>query len=124
MKVLICKHCHKVVLVLNDVGPTPICCGEKMVELNANTTDAALEKHVPSVTVNGNNVHVQVGDVIHPMLPEHYIEFIALETTKGVSVHYLKPGDTPTTDFTLSENETAIAVYELCNLHGLWKKEL
>ena len=56
------------------------------------------------------------------MLEEHYIMFIAVETENGFVVKYLKPNEEPKASFVL--NEKAIAVYEYCNLHGLWKKEL
>ncbi|MBF1343397.1 MAG: desulfoferrodoxin, partial [Megasphaera micronuciformis] len=54
------------------------CPGMK--ELVANTTDAAQEKHVPVVTRENGKVHVQIGSVEHPMLEEHHIEWIALES--------------------------------------------
>jgi superoxide reductase len=90
--------------------------------LKANTVDAALEKHVPSVSINNNVLDVVVGSVVHPMLENHYIEFIAVETESGFMVKYLKPNEEPKASFVL--NDKAIAVYEYCNLHGLWKKEL
>ena len=46
---------------------------ENLKNLKANTTDAAVEKHVPVVTQDGNKVSVAVSSVEHPMLPEHYI---------------------------------------------------
>ena len=52
-------------------------------ELNANHTDGAFEKHVPVIEINGNQVHVSVGSVAHPMLEEHYITAIYLETKRG-----------------------------------------
>ncbi len=124
MKVYVCRICKKEILILKDSMPTPVCCGLDMDLLIPNTSDGAGEKHVPSVKIEGNVVTATIGEVIHPSIEAHYIEFIALETDKGVTVHYLKPGDVPQTTFTLSEGEKPIAVYELCNLHGLWKKEL
>ena len=90
-----------------------------MKELVPNTTDAAQEKHVPVVTRENNRITVTVGSVEHPMTPEHYIEFIVLETANGFRVANLNPGDKPSVDF--YEDEPVIAVYEYCNLHGLWK---
>lgn len=97
--------------------------GEPQVELTANTEDAAVEKHVPAVTVDGDTVSVVVGDVEHPMLDAHYIQFIYLETDKGVQMKMLSPGEAPKAVFEL-DGAVPVAVYELCNLHGLWKKEL
>ena len=92
--------------------------------LTANTTDAAVEKHVPEVTQDGSRLLVKVGSVEHPMLDAHYIMFIALETCCGLQQKVLAPGEKPEAEFILAEGEKALAVYEFCNLHGLWKKEL
>jgi len=81
-------------------------------ELTANTVDAAQEKHVPVITINGDKVHVAVGSVEHPSLPAHYIEFILLETTTGIHTKWLKLGDKPDAEFTLVEGESVIAAYE------------
>ena len=88
-------------------------------ELTANTVDAAFEKHVPVIEQNGDTVTVKVGSVEHPSIPEHYIEWILLETEMGFQIHYLKPGMKPEAAFKV--NEKVVAAYEYCNLHGLWK---
>ena len=122
-KFLICKKCGNLVGLIHDSGVRPVCCGEEMTELTANTTDAALEKHVPVIAADGNTVTVTVGSVEHPMLDAHYIQFIILETNQGYQKKDLKPGDAPVAKFALSDGETAVAAYEYCNLHGLWKAE-
>ena len=91
--------------------------------IEPNTTDAAGEKHVPVIDVNGQEVTVTVGEVAHPMMDAHYITFIALETDKGAIVRQLKPGSEPKAVFTVGADEKVIAAYEYCNLHGLWKAE-
>ena len=88
-------------------------------ELIPNTTDAAGEKHVPVVTISGDEVKVAVGSVEHPSLEAHYIEFIALQTTGGMQMKWLKPGMKPEAVFRTTEQ--VVAAYEYCNLHGLWK---
>ena len=90
-------------------------------ELTANTTDGAYEKHVPVFEQIGNQVNVTVGSVEHPMLDVHYIEWIALETKKGAQFKKLAPGEAPKASFLLTEDDELVAVYEYCNLHGLWK---
>lgn len=119
-----CMHCGSVVAKLNEVGPLPVCCGEPMKELKAGVVEASLEKHIPVATVNGNVVDVVVGAVIHPMEEKHFIEWIYLETEKGGSFAFLKPGEEPKARFALLEGEKPLAVYAYCNLHGLWKSEL
>ena len=91
-------------------------------ELIANTVDAALEKHVPVITVDGETVKVAVGSVEHPSLPAHYIEFIVLVTETGMQMRWLKPGDKPEATFKVTDKP--VAAYEYCNLHGLWKAEV
>ena len=123
MKFFRCDHCGNFVGVINDAGVPMMCCGQKMTEVVAGTTDAAFEKHVPVVTVDGNIVKAVVGSVEHPMIEEHYIEWIALETEKGVQRKTLKAGDAPAAEFALTADDKVVAAYAYCNLHGLWKSE-
>ncbi len=119
-----CMHCGSVVVKLNDIGCAPSCCGEPMKELKAGTVDAAVEKHVPVVHEEGNKVYVQVGSVIHPMDPDHYIEWIYLLTDKGGQFRFLKPGVEPKAIFTLGDKEVVLEVLAYCNKHGLWAADL
>lgn len=91
--------------------------------LTTNTTDGAHEKHVPVVKVEGTKVNVVVGEVKHPMLENHYIEAIIVETNKHTHIKELHPGDSPEFSFTLEEDEKLVKVLEYCNLHGLWGVE-
>ena len=113
-----CRHCGNLVAVVEDAGPVPVCCGEPMELLVAGAKDAAAEKHVPDVTREGNVLRVRVGSVEHPMVPEHYIEWIALEAEGRLEVHYLQPGMKPATFF--AGGSKTGTVYAYCNLHGLW----
>ena len=115
MKVYKCDKCSKTLLSKEAV----VLAG--WTELVAGSTDAAQEKHVPVVTKNGNVVKVDVGSVAHPMTQEHWIEWVAVETANGFKVQYLKAGDAPVYEFTLSADEEVVGVYAYCNLHGLWK---
>ncbi len=120
-----CDGCGNFVTFLGEkTACTPKCCGSTMTELVPNTTDAAQEKHVPVVAVEGNIVTVCVGSVAHPMLEEHSIQFVILETTAGYQKRDLAPGQEPKAVFALAEGEKAVAAYEYCNLHGLWKAEI
>lgn len=124
MKVFKCAKCGNIVSYLNKDKCDVKCCGEAMVELVPNTSDGAGEKHVPVVNLDGNIVKVEVGSVEHPMLEAHYIQWIAIETTQGRQRKTLTPEDKPAAEFALVEGEKLLAVYEYCNLHGLWKTEL
>lgn len=123
-KFFICKTCGNLVSLLNEGGGTLVCCGKEMEELVPNTVDAAVEKHVPVVEVEGNKVTVKIGSVTHPMVDEHWIEWIYLETKEGVQRKCLKPGDEPKAVFVLNDGDEVVSAYEHCNLHGLWKKEI
>ena len=120
-----CENCGNFITFLGEkTSCTPKCCGETMTELVPNTTDAATEKHVPVVSVEGNKVTVKIGSVEHPMLENHFIQFIILETSQGFQKKDLKPGMKPEAVFMLAEGEEPKAAYEYCNLHGLWKADI
>ena len=121
MTIFKCEHCGNIIAYLKDSGVRVHCCGEEMKPLIPNTTDAAGEKHVPVIAVDGSTVTVTVGTVEHPMLDAHYIEWILLETKDGRQRKTLKPGEKPVAVFSLSAGDEVIAAYEYCNLHGLWK---
>ena len=124
MKYYVCEHCGNIVEAVKESGVPIVCCGQKMTELIPGTTDAAVEKHVPAVEVEGNVVKVKVGEVEHPMVPEHFIGWIAIKTNKGEQKKFLQAGEKPEAVFVLAEGEELIETYEYCNLHGLWKTEL
>ena len=113
-----CPICGNMVVQIKDGGGTLVCCGEEMKRLEPNTTDAVQEKHVPAIVKEDGRIKVTVGSVIHPSLPEHYIEWIALVTGDRIQLAYLEPGMVPKADF---EEVDHGDVYEFCNLHGLWK---
>ena len=114
-----CPVCGNIVEVLNAGAGELVCCGKPMILLKENTTDAAQEKHVPVVEKTTNGYHVRVGSVEHPMLNEHYIQWIELLTPKSVLRCELKPGCKP--EATFFPNEECLCAREYCNLHGLWK---
>ncbi len=116
-----CELCGNIIRHINDSGVRCVCCGEEMQALVPNTTDAAGEKHVPVIKTDGQKVEVSVGSVEHPMLDNHYIEWIVLETKYGRQVKPLNPGDKPVAEFIMTDGDEVIAAYEHCNLHGLWK---
>jgi len=114
-----CERCGNIVEVLHGAGGNLMCCGADMVLLVENTKEAVLEKHVPVVSKLEDGICVKVGSIEHPMLPEHFIEWIELHTPSKVYRKYLKPGDKPEAIFKIDEE--VILVREYCNLHGLWK---
>ena len=121
MKFYLCEHCGNIIAYVRSSGVPVFCCGQKMKELVPNTTDAAREKHVPVVSMNGDHVTVDIGSVPHPMIETHYIQWVALQTKQGNQRKALSPGDAPKVCFTLCEGDEVEAVDAYCNLHGLWK---
>ncbi|MGN0202992.1 MAG: desulfoferrodoxin family protein [Coprococcus sp.] len=120
-KFYICEHCGNIIAMVKPSGVPVMCCGQKMKEIIPGTTDAAVEKHVPVYEVKDNIVTVTVGSVTHPMLPEHFIEWISIQTKFGNQRKVLKPGEEPKACFALCEGDEVEAVYAYCNLHSLWK---
>lgn len=122
MKFFRCKECGKIIALVDGPEHCPTkCCGEKMEELVPNTQDGAHEKHIPVYEVKDNLVHVKVGEVAHPMMEAHYIQWILLVTNQGNQRKILKPGQAPEATFALLPGEEVLAVLEFCNLHGLYK---
>ncbi len=116
-----CNECQSIAM---EIVSGEHAGGKVFQELKANTTDASGEKHVPVVTEQGGKVQVKVGELEHPMLQEHYIMWIYLETEQGGQLRVLSPQDKPEAEFVLPEGDKAVAAYEYCNLHGLWKAEI
>ena len=121
MKFLRCKKCGQMAALLKASRCPVCCCGEPMGELVAGTTEASREKHIPVVEISDGKVFVTVGSALHPMLEEHYIEWIALSTNLGSQRKALTPGMEPKAVFALLPGEEVQAVYAYCNLHSLWK---
>jgi len=115
-----CEVCGNIVVLVNKGGGTLVCCDKEMTKLVPNTVDASKEKHVPYVTKENGKIKVAVGSVPHPMIPEHYIQWIAIAAGGRLEFKYLKPGEEPVAVFDGAESGTA---YEYCNLHGLWKAD-
>lgn len=120
MKFYKCTMCGNIIAYAEHPGCDVMCCGKPMEEIVPGITDAAVEKHVPVVSKDGDTVKVSVGSVYHPMLEEHYIKWVALETVSGVQFKTLKPGTDPVVSFSLLPGEEVVSCVAYCNLHGLW----
>jgi len=118
-KVYKCPGCGTLVEVVAD-GSCDLMCGDTPLEyLEPNTVDAAVEKHVPVVERTGQGIRVKVGSVAHPMLAEHWIQWIEVLADGRLCRAYLNPGDAPEAEFCLQAD--SVVVREYCNLHGLWE---
>ena len=122
-KFYVCEHCGNIIGMIHNSGVPMMCCGQKMTKLEAGVVEASHEKHIPVVTVEGNTVRVNVGSVTHPMSEEHHIAWIYLQTNRGGQRKCLDVTGAPEVTFALAD-ETPVAVYAYCNLHGLWKADI
>ncbi|NME95796.1 desulfoferrodoxin [Clostridium cochlearium] len=120
LQVYKCEVCGNIVEVVHKGAGQLVCCNQPMKLMNENTVDAAVEKHVPVIEKIDGGVRVKIGEVEHPMLEEHYIEWIEVLTEDKVYRKHLKPGEKPVAEFKLDEE--VVTAREYCNLHGLWKK--
>jgi len=114
-----CEICGNIVEVLHGGIGDLVCCGQNMVLQKENTTDAAQEKHVPVIEKTADGFKVKVGSVAHPMVPEHYIEWIEVIADGTAYRKFLNPGDAPEAEFVLDAAE--VIAREYCNVHGHWK---
>lgn len=115
-----CEVCGNLITIIKDTGTPISCCGKTMKEIVPNSVDAAKEKHVPVWHKDGNEIHVEIGSEPHPATPEHHIEWISIKTRNGIQLKHLKADEAPKACFALCDGDELEAVYELCNLHGLW----
>ena len=121
-KIYKCERCGNIVDVLHEGPGALVCCGVEMVLMEANSVDAANEKHVPIIEKTENGIIVKVGEVDHPMADEHYIEWIEVINGNYSQKKFLNPGDKPQAEFFVPFNENLVA-RSYCNLHGLWKSK-
>lgn len=118
MRFFKCIKCGKILPIADDADLAKK--SPDFVEVFVNTTEAAVEKHIPVVKVEGNIVKVSVGEVLHPMQDAHFIGWVMLQTKLGNQRRNLKPGEEPVVEFALVPGDEVIRVISYCNLHGLW----
>lgn len=121
MTIYKCPICGNIIYLAHGNKDLIKCCGVDMEEIIPNTVEAAVEKHIPVYEIEGDNIKVTIGEVVHPMLEEHYIMFIAQVYDNEVHIVNLKPGMSPVSTFKYVKGSK---LYAYCNIHGLWVKEV
>lgn len=116
-----CNVCGNMVEVVEAGQGILVCCGQPMQLMEENTSDGAVEKHVPVIEKTADGYKVTVGEVEHPMTEAHYIQWIELVTEDGVMRKNLTPSDKPVAEFKTDAKN--VYAREHCNLHGLWKSK-
>ncbi|MDR1484156.1 MAG: desulfoferrodoxin [Planctomycetaceae bacterium] len=119
-EIYVCELCGNIVEVVTKGGGKLTCCGKEMILKTENTVDAAKEKHIPVVAIDGDIATVQVGSVSHPMEDAHYITWIEIQQGDKFQRVQLKPNIDPKAVFKIDPNQPVVA-REYCNKHGLWK---
>jgi len=114
-----CEVCGNIVEMLHEGVGELVCCNQPMKLFEANTVDAAKEKHVPVMEKTTSCTKVKVGSVAHPMEEKHYIEWIEIIADGKAYRQFLNPGDAPEATFNIEAGN--VTVREYCNVHGLWK---
>ena len=121
MKLYKCSKCGQVLESINDLCDNITCCNTKMNEIKSFEVEGAKEKHIPVYEIKDGKMTITVGEVIHPMEEDHFIEFILYESGNTSFRCKLKPNDEPKCEFPFIGKGT---VYAYCNKHGLWKKDV
>jgi len=118
-----CELCGNVLELLRDGGSDLVCCNAAMQKLVENSVDASDKKHLPAVEKVEAGVKVKVGEVPHPMKNDHFIEWVEILAANGKTCRkFLPSGREPQVSFSCKEE--VVAARSLCNLHGLWQKEI
>ena len=116
-----CNVCGNIVEVAHTGVGQLVCCGQPMELLPEKTQDEGAEKHLPIIEETESGVVVKIGSVEHPMLPEHYIEWIEILFNDKVDRKFLTPLDKPEASFNVKPEKFIARCY--CSAHGLWKAE-
>jgi superoxide reductase len=115
-----CNVCGNIVEVLHAGVGELVCCNEPMQLMEEKSEDSSVEKHVPYIEKIANSIIVKIGqNQEHPMLEEHYIEWIQVIADGLSHRKFLNPGDKPQAEFEIKADK--VEAREYCNVHGLWK---
>jgi len=118
LQVYKCEICGNIVEVLHEGVGELVCCNQPMKLMTPKIADEGKEKHVPVIEKTDKEVLVKVGSVPHPMEEKHYIEWVAIDTDRGVFRKFLNPKEQPEAEFEIRED--ILGAREYCNVHGLW----
>jgi superoxide reductase len=118
LQVYKCEVCGNIVEVLHEGAGELVCCDQPMKLLQEQTEEQGKEKHLPVIEKTDVGIKVKVGSVPHPMEEKHYIEWVAVQTDRGIFRKFLKPGEKPEAQFETKQD--ILQAREYCNIHGLW----
>lgn len=118
-----CNICGNIVQVIIPGAGELVCCGQPMEHLEPHIEEGneMAEKHTPVIESDENGRYVRLK--FHPMIPEHYIQFIEVYPKDKSSLHlkYLNPNEKA--EFNVTALGKELEALELCNIHGLWRSK-
>lgn len=124
-----CPICGNIVQILNAGEGELVCCGQAMEKLTPQYEENELgEKHVPETVTAWDGCDSGMCNerkfVIldkHPMVPEHYIQFIEVykKDLSEIRIRFFKPEEKA--EYEISDLYGDIQTLEHCNIHGLWR---
>ena len=142
MKALVCSACNLIILKDEKPEKCPLCQATKFEKKEdaihkpgdvTNFTESE-KKHIPSILIaktcgligeGCKDVHVKVGEIVHPMLAEHFINNIDFYIDKEfVARQELRPDRIyPAAAIHIKTVGKTLTVIERCNIHGAWIAE-
>lgn len=145
MKGFVCKVCRYISINGEAPDKCPVCGAPKTsfeekedaikTPKDVGNLSELEKKHIPVITVvkkcglipeGCRDVHVKMGEIQHPMLPEHYIMHIDFYIDNEFISRIILTAEklNPAGALHLKANSGKLSIIELCNLHGSWIKEV
>ncbi|MCB4791486.1 MAG: hypothetical protein LHV68_06320 [Elusimicrobia bacterium] len=145
MKGIVCSVCGFIAIDGSAPEKCPVCSAPKksfdekadaIVEPSDKTEKLETNrKHIPQIIVKKQcklipdgctDVNIKVGEITHPMLPEHFIMYIDCYIDKKyISRTYLSPEKmNPAIGLHLKVDNGKFTTIEKCNIHGAWMSEV
>ena len=121
-KIARCSICRQITVMEEDQAAMPVCCGKEMEELHLNQDDSLDDTHLPVIARRDGHLYAYAGAYEHPMEPDHYIEWLLLESEHSWRICSFQPHEEPKAEF--QPDEAVTAVYAYCSKDGLWKTEI
>ncbi|MFH1678928.1 MAG: desulfoferrodoxin family protein [Candidatus Omnitrophota bacterium] len=144
MKGFVCKVCAFISINGSAPDKCPVCGAPKAsfeekqeaikTPKDVNNPAELEKKHIPVITIvkkcglipeGYQDTYVKIGQIQHPMLPEHYIAHIDFYIdNEFVSRVILTPGKlNPAAALHVKVPVGKLTAIDLCNLHGAWIQE-
>jgi len=114
-----CNICGNIVELLHVGGGQLVCCGQPMELLKEKNEEEGQEKHRPVINIKNEEIEVRIGEILHPMEENHFIEWVEIFLKDRVYRRFLKPGEEPIVSFFIKDKPERVRIY--CNIHGLWR---